>query len=101
MDWWPCPERSQPPATWPGGGLRHAGGRRGVPALPAPHPAGGRPALQPRLQRRPDNPVLSAPGLRRQLDLDTLSTELLAWRAVGRGAEGREQLAAAVDADPF
>ena len=60
-----------------GGGRRHPGRGRPVPAGPPPHPAGRRPALQPPpLRRRRDRRGLSL-RLRDQVELDTLSAELL------------------------
>ena len=54
------------------GGRRHPGRGRRLPAGPPPHPAGGRPPLQPPpLRRRPDHRRLQRPPAR-PVDLDTL-----------------------------
>ena len=66
------------PGFQPGGGRRDPGGGGGVPAGPPPHPARGRPALQPPpLRRRPHDRGIQR-RLRDELDLDTLSAEVLA-----------------------
>ena len=63
-----------------GGGRRHLGGGGRVRPAAPPGPAPGRPALQPpSLRRRPHRTVAGfAARLREQVDLDALSTELLA-----------------------
>ena len=54
------------PGFQPGGGRRDPGGGGGVPAGPPPHPARGRPALQPPpLRRRPHDRGIQRPPPRR------------------------------------
>jgi hypothetical protein len=51
------------PGLQPGGGRRHPGRGRGVPARPPPGPGRGGPALQPSpLRRRPDHPGVQRPA---------------------------------------
>jgi hypothetical protein len=67
------------PQLAPGGGRGGPAGGGGLPAGPAPRPGPGGPALQPAPPRRQDHRIEAfSARLRQQVDLDTLTTELLA-----------------------
>ena len=76
--WWSWASASCWAGLQPGRGRGDPGGGGAVPAGPPPHPAGGRPALQPRRHDTAQTIAAFSDRLHQQIDLDTLTAELLA-----------------------